>query len=246
MRVRLSNEYLNLKFNYCNKKLAALPKISKGFHRGIPVFWIKQFSEDGKYKLKEIRYTSKKAPRLGEIEILRKKLTEEITALQHTNGVDPQNALRLKSSNKSNLNGAFYKQLTGESNMQKNTSKYVHKGIHMRSRAELIVAEVLDELHLQYKYEPGIDINGTTYYPDFVVYIEAIDSCFIIEVLGLTDDPEYMFNNANKLVTYAGAGIYINSNLLLIGSTGNYVPDTDDIYNSVVNMVNLATWHALE
>ena len=115
----------------------------------------------------------------------------------------------------------------------------------MRSRAELIVAEVLDELRLQYKYEPAMEINGVVYFPDFIVYIEAIDSCFVIEVLGMADNIEYMMNNSGKLAKYAGAGLIINGNLLLIAGTASYVPDTDEVYNCVVDMVNHAVWNAL-
>lgn len=245
MRVPLSNEYLNIRFNYCNKRLASLPRIFCGVHRGEAVLRIRQRTKDGRYMVKEIQTTSKKTDTLNEIDLLRKRLTEEITALKHTKGVDPRISSGMRVAKSNNMNGAFFKSLVAESNSRAIKNKYCHKGIQMRSRAELLVAEVLDELNLQYKYEPAIEFNGNVYNPDFIVYIEAIDSCFIIEVLGMTDSLDYWYKNANKFADYASAGLLINDDLLLIAGTESHIPDTDDIYNSIVGMINLAVWRAL-
>ena len=245
MRIPLSSEYLNARFKYCNKKLAGLPLITRGVHRGCKVIRIRQHIDGGKCKVKELRYTSKNLSKLNDIELLRKQLTEEIAMLMNTEGVDPQASVKIKASRGGSYNGDFYRSLTGELNTQKNTTDYFHKGIHMRSRAEMMVAEVLGELNLKYKYEPAVDVNGVIYYPDFVVYIEAIDCCFFVEVMGMTDDYKYMVNSIAKLNDYANAGIHINKNLLLITSTATYVPDFDDIYNSIVNLVNLTAWRVL-
>ena len=245
MRVPLSNEYLNLRFSYCNKKLAGLPRVFRGVHRGEAVLRIRQQSKDGRFMVKEILATSKKAAALNEIDLLRKRLTEEIKTLKHTNGVDPRISSGMRVAKSNNMNGDFFKRLTAESNSRSINSNYFHRGIQMRSRAELLVAEVLDELNLQYKYEPAIEFNGTVYNPDFIVYIEAIDCCFIIEVLGMTDSLDYWHKNASKFADYASAGLLINDDLLLIAGTESHIPDTDDIYNSIVGMINLAVWRAL-
>ena len=245
MRVKISDEYLNLRFSYCNQILNSLPRVFCGIHRGVPVLRTRQRSKDGRFIVKEVLVSSKKASAFKEIDLLRKKLSQEIKTLKNTKGVDPKVASRMKVARSGNMNGEFFKSLVAESNSRSFKSNYSHKGIQMRSRAELLVAEVLDELNLQYKYEPAIEFNGTVYNPDFIVYIEAIDSCFIIEVLGMTDNPDYWYKNVPKFADYARSGLLINGELLLIAGTESHIPDTDDIYNSIVGMINLAVWRAL-
>ena len=246
MRIRLSNEYLNARFHYCNKKLESMPIVSEGVHNGIQVLRIRHRLANGKYKTKEIRLTSKKASALNWIDRLRKTLIEEIDALKHTQGVDPLVSSSMKISGISKMNGEFYRSLVAESNTMPIKGDYYHKGIHMRSRLEVLVAEILDEISLQYKYEAGILIDDTLYCPDFTVYLEAIDCCFFIEVIGMADSADYWYKNASKYADYARSGMLINGELLLIVGTESHIPETDAIYNSIVNMVNLLVWRAIK
>ena len=245
MRAKFSSEYLSVRYAYCNKTLAVLPLVTTGAHNGFPVVRVRRSTNNGHYKWEEHRLNTAKANNAKKYEAFRQSLISEIEELKRTQGFDPSLRLKIRSSKDLFMNGEYYKRLVGEQNTQQNNSMYYHKGIHVRSRAEMLVAEVLDELRLQYKYEPAVTINDVTFYPDFVVYIEAIDACFVIEVLGKTDNYEYMNNNVSKLVKYSVAGISINDNLLLIPGTVSYMPDTDHIYNSIVNMVNLAAWDAI-
>ena len=61
----------------------------------------------------------------------------------------------------------------------------------------------------------------------------------------MTDSLDYWYKNANKFADYASAGLLINDDLLLIAGTESHIPDTDDIYNSIVGMINLTVWRAL-
>lgn len=245
MRIKFSSEYLNLRLSYCNKRLAELPRVYRGFHHGSPVIRIRQTTKNGGYKVKEIRPASRNLPAAHEMEDLRKKLTDEINTLIHADGVDQQAVLKIDPTKSNNMNGEFFKSLDAEANSMPIKGNYYHKGIHMRSRLELLVAEILDEINLQYKYEPAIEFNKVVYCPDFIVYIEAIDCCFIIEVLGMTDNTDYMHNSVPKFADYARSGLIISGDLLLIAGTETRIPDTDHIYNSIVNQINLATWRVL-
>ena len=245
MRIKLSNEYLNLRLSYCNKRLANLPRVYHGFHNGNPVIRIRQTTKNGGYKVKEVRPSSRKLSAANDMENLRNELTEEINTLIHTKGVDPRSSSSIKISKDRHMDGNFFRSLVAESNSIPIKTNYYHKGIHMRSRLEVLVAEILDEINLQYKYEVAITINDGMYCPDFAVYIEAIDCCFFIEVVGMADSLDYWYKNASKYADYASAGLLMNGDLLLIAGTESRIPETDDIYNSIVNMVNLAVWRVL-
>ena len=246
MRARFAGEYIRLKYDKSCMKLAGLPKVSRGFHKGTPVIRITSANSNGRQIVKEYRTNSPKAVRAEELMKARESLIAEIKSLTLAENDLLPNPVRIKSDIDNHYNGSYYKMLVAESNSQQNKTKYYHKDIHIRSRAEMLVAEVLDELQLQYKYEPAVEINGVVYYPDFVVYIEAIDCCFFIEVMGMSDNYEYMMSNVTKLFKYADAGMLMNENLLLIPGTVNYMPDTDYIYNSIVSMVNLAVWRMID
>ena len=87
------------------------------------------------------------------------------------------------------------------------TNGYAH-GCHMfRSKSELLIAQLLEELKLEYKYEVIITVDGKRRWPDFAVYCPEIDRFFFIEHLGRMDDRSYRSDNLEKMEAYEKAGI---------------------------------------
>lgn len=92
--------------------------------------------------------------------------------------------------------------------------KYVTKsGIRVRSKSERIIADLLTELGIPFRYEAELVIDGKTYYPDFVILCE--DGTIIIwEHFGMTDDREYFYKMCRKLEDYRRAGYCTHTNLI--------------------------------
>ena len=84
---------------------------------------------------------------------------------------------------------------------------YRHRDHLFRSKSEMLVAQILDSLGLEYKYEPVVIINGLERHPDFAVYCPEAGRYFFIEHLGCMDDPKYRYDNLVKVEMYEKAGI---------------------------------------
>ncbi|MBR1797416.1 MAG: hypothetical protein IJ757_05320 [Clostridiales bacterium] len=145
---------------------------------------------------------------------LRKDIEKRLKELKKL-GVDAGIKIGYLSQKVSPIDGKLFNQLIQESDTgHKNNTEYYHNGIHMRSRLEIMVAEELDRLGLQYKYETEIVLNGDSYFPDFIVYLPELDEAIIIECFGMLDDLRYAYNQGSKMA------VYMNSRFE-IGKSGN-------------------------
>ena len=84
-----------------------------------------------------------------------------------------------------------------------NGFEYVGKnGEHFRSKAEYIIANMLYELGIPFRYECEYDANGKILYPDFTIMNPHDGELFYIEYFGLMDDPDYAQNALKKIAQY--------------------------------------------
>ena len=81
--------------------------------------------------------------------------------------------------------------------------EYVGKnGEHFRSKAEYIIANLLYELGIPFRYECEYAANGKTTYPDFTIMHPNTGELFYIEYFGLMDDPDYSQSALKKISLY--------------------------------------------
>ena len=116
--------------------------------------------------------------------------------------------------------------------------RYEHNGMKLRSRGEVVIAQVLDSLGLEYKYEPSIIIGDYRYNPDFAVYLPEFERCFFIEFLGMLDKYDYAAKNSSKIYSYMSSGMVINRDLLLFYGTQNSMPSVEDIVEDIVALIS--------
>ena len=120
-------------------------------------------------------------------------------------------------------NANFWDGLHDNSNSYENDRKIMHNGIMMRSQFEADVANILDELGIDYKYEVGLYFNnGGWYYPDFAMLFPEYNRCSFLETLGGMDNFGYVGHNAKKLNAYFNAGLYPNRDIALISGDLKY------------------------
>ena len=79
------------------------------------------------------------------------------------------------------------------------------RGQRFRSRAELIIAGILDSLGLAYRYECEYDTNRRAYYPDFTIMHPRTGELYYLEYFGLMSDPDYSGNAIEKIAAYQRA-----------------------------------------
>ena len=97
---------------------------------------------------------------------------------------------------------------------------YTSKGERVRSKSEIIIADMLGKEGIPYRYEYPIYLRGIgRIYPDFTVLRVQTRQEVFWEHLGMMDDPVYLENAIKKIVAYEQNGIFPGDNLILTYET---------------------------
>ncbi|KLE08547.1 hypothetical protein AF80_09605 [Aliarcobacter butzleri L355] len=100
--------------------------------------------------------------------------------------------------------------------------KLIHKTIRgemVRSKSEVIVANILDKMNLEYSYEEPLNINSQTYLPDFTLRYQG--KIVYIEHLGMLGVKSYAEDWGKKKEDYKKAGISETLGNLIITEDGS-------------------------
>ncbi|MBQ0011338.1 MAG: hypothetical protein KBT07_01380 [Clostridiales bacterium] len=89
------------------------------------------------------------------------------------------------------------------------------RGEKVRSKSELMFANLYYELDIPYRYESKLTLrDGTVRYPDFTLLDVRHRRYVFHEHFGLMDDPEYREACFRKLDLYRRNGVYLGVNLI--------------------------------
>ncbi|MEK3984247.1 AAA family ATPase [Paenibacillus sp. FSL K6-3166] len=97
----------------------------------------------------------------------------------------------------------------------------IHKTIRgemVRSKSEVIVANILDKMKIEYFYEEPLNISGKTYIPDFTLRYQGKTS--YLEHLGMLRDKSYKKRWDEKRSNYESVGISEDIGNLIITEDG--------------------------
>ena len=95
------------------------------------------------------------------------------------------------------------------------TEFYSNNGIRVRSKSELIIANMLEQYDVPYKYEKPIILKGIgTVHPDFTCLNTRTHKEIVWEHFGMMDNEAYASKNIIKLNTYNQNGYYIGKNMI--------------------------------
>ncbi len=90
------------------------------------------------------------------------------------------------------------------------------KGDMVRSKSEVMLANMYYELGIPYRYECELELNsGKKVYPDFTLLKKEGQKIIYHEHMGMLDYDEYRFNNFKKIDEYRRNGIFVGKNLLI-------------------------------
>lgn len=97
---------------------------------------------------------------------------------------------------------------------------YTAKGERVRSKSEVIIADILGSEGIPYRYEYPIYIKGIgKFYPDFTVLNVKKRKEIYWEHLGMMDDSNYVESAIQKISIYQRNGILPGDNLILTYET---------------------------
>lgn len=93
---------------------------------------------------------------------------------------------------------------------------YTSAGERVRSKSEIIIADLLSKENIPYRYEYPLYLKGLgKIFPDFTTLNTRTRKEFIWEHLGMMDDPMYAENALQKISAYEQNGFFPGENLIL-------------------------------
>ena len=96
-----------------------------------------------------------------------------------------------------------------------NTDYYSGNGVRVRSKSELIIANLLEQYGVPYKYEKPIVLDGIGQVrPDFVCLNIRTRQEYLWEHFGMMDNAGYANKNISKLNAYQQNGYYMGKNMI--------------------------------
>lgn len=99
---------------------------------------------------------------------------------------------------------------------------YSSKGERMRSKSEVLIANLLDKMNINYKYEKPLKLNKLgIVHPDFTLLDIRNRKEIYLEHLGMMDDQVYRNNAINKIRDYERSGYHMGDQLLITFETLN-------------------------
>lgn len=99
---------------------------------------------------------------------------------------------------------------------------YTEKGERVRSKSEVIIADILYREGIPYKYECPLTLKGLgKIHPDFTTLNVRKRKVVYWEHLGMMDDVEYVETAINRKEIYERNGIFLGDNLILTFETKN-------------------------
>ena len=93
-------------------------------------------------------------------------------------------------------------------------------GHKVRSKSEVIIANLLYTNGIPYRYEAALVLNEMTIYPDFTILHPTSQQLFYWEHFGMMDKSNYCDAACNKLKSYCYNGIYPSMQLITTYETG--------------------------
>lgn len=224
-------------FNYLNNVLAIVKKYYalKEHLASLPEGHLYEVNTPGKgvlyykyHKGKQI-YVSKKNTAL--LKKFRMKADEEakLSELKRIADLISNKAIRIMLEYLSSSENPSFKPSVSEENYMREELK--HKTIHgelVRTKSEVIIADILCELGIVYLYEKELNTKYGRIYPDFTVIHPFTGEIYYIEHLGMMDNDKYADNWSFKLRKYDSIGIS-ESNYLITTTEEFGVIDADVI-----------------
>ena len=94
-------------------------------------------------------------------------------------------------------------------------TRRAQSGEMMRTLGEMIFANILDSLGVEYIYELPTEVNGQLKIPDFTILHPRNKQEIIIEYMGMYGDENYKIKNTFKIAEYFNGGYILGKNFFV-------------------------------
>ena len=110
---------------------------------------------------------------------------------------------------------------------------YSASGIRVRSKSEVIIANLLEQYGIPYKYEYPLSLGKMSVRPDFLCLNARTRNEYVWEHFGMMDDPEYANKNIKKISRYEQNGYLAGKNMILTFET-SLTPINSNIIKAMI------------
>ncbi len=118
-------------------------------------------------------------------------------------------------------------------NHPENKKYRTKRGEMVRSKSEMIFADMFYDMGIPYKYEcPILLKNGVVYHPDFTLLKKSTREVFFHEHLGRFDDPQYIMDKLPRFEEFRRNGIFFGKNLIVTVETEQNPPVFHELKNT--------------
>lgn len=109
-----------------------------------------------------------------------------------------------------------------------------YNGIVMRSLFETEVAQALDNMGIEYKYDTLIRAGLNEFIsPDFSMNLPEFNRCGFTEAMGGLSNLNYLSDNVDKYRKYLNMGLYPNRDIAMVPADMDYRPEPDTIIRMI-------------
>jgi hypothetical protein len=229
----ISKEFYIARYIFLKNELERLPNVTFGRHCGEEIVSVTSVDpKTGKQSRRRLTKNNRDWKEYSAIAARRMKLKESLKKLLASWKMDYEGSLDYEASHyilrpnvENPFNSQFYEQLKPDSNTKEKDRKVMLNGIYMRSYFETEVAQLLDDLDIEYKYETCFRVGTEIVSPDMSMNFPEFNRCGFLEALGGLGNLGYVNKNSRKIANYINAGLYINRDVAFISSDGDYRPD---------------------
>lgn len=103
---------------------------------------------------------------------------------------------------------------------------YTAGGDHVRSKSEVIIADMLKRYGVPYHYEPTLNFDSQCKSPDFLILNTRNRKEYLWEHLGMMDNSDYCSEAIEKISFYSTYGYYTGENLIITMECSKHPIDT--------------------
>ncbi len=113
---------------------------------------------------------------------------------------------------------------------KENCPNYYTRGeLRVRSKSEVIIADILDDMAIPFLYEKPLNLRSTKLHPDFTLLNIKERKEVYWEHFGMMDDLEYRNNAFLKIREYESSGLFQNDSLIWTFETEKYPLNIKDL-----------------
>ncbi|MBO7426007.1 MAG: hypothetical protein J6U23_10025 [Clostridiales bacterium] len=208
-----SMNYLAIQISYLEHLISELPDGNFGKYRGKQVLYIYRMPSDPKVCWSNNRrycLETKRGNRMCE-EVRKSNLLKNKHNMLMDDwksnyvGVPPK--IQMPYKRQSKMNYEFFDSSLENQNPNDTESLLEYNNRKFRSKNEVLAAQILDKMNIEYKVEPRFSTGSKYFYPDFIIGVKELDKSAYVEIYGKMDDMEYVSANSKKNGLYFKAGL---------------------------------------